>query len=117
MKKLMLAMMLAVCALVMVGCNKGKSADEKKTPEQIKQEVAKMDQAQIQNTIENYKKAIADKTAQLEKKAAELTKIPPAELLTGSDNAKKIQGEVDALKTSISKLQANMAAYAEGLKK
>ncbi len=116
MKKLMLAMVMAMAALVMAGCS-GSQADENKTPEQIKQEVAKMDQAQIQNTIENYKKAIADKTAQMEKKAQELTKIPPAELLTGSDKAKKIQGEVDALKTSISKLQANMAAYAEGLKK
>ena len=116
MKKLMLAMMMAVCALVLAGCS-GSQADENKTPEQIKQEVAKMDTAQIQATIENYKKAIADKTAQMEKKAEELTKIPPAELLTGSDKAKKIQGEVDALKTSISKLQANMAAYAEGLKK
>ena len=116
MKNLMLAMVMAMAALVMAGCS-GSQADENMTPEQIKQEVAKMDQAQIQNTIENYKKAIADKTAQMEKKAQELTKIPPAELLTGSDKAKKIQGEVDALKTSISKLQANMAAYAEGLKK
>ena len=116
MKKLMLAMMMAVCALVLAGCS-GEAADENKTPEQIKQEVAKMDQAQIQNTIENYKKAIADKTTKMESKAEELTKIPPAELLTGSDNAKKLQGEIATLKESISKLQANMAAYAEGLKK
>ena len=117
MKKLMLAMMLAVCALVMVGCNKGKSADEKKTPEQIKQEVAKMDAKDIQATIENYKKAIADKTTKMESKAEELTKIPPAELLTGSDKAKGLQGEIGALKDSIAKLEKNMAAYAEGLKK
>lgn len=116
MKKLMLAMMMAVCALVLAGCS-GSQADENKTPEQIKQEVAKMDQAQIQKTIENYKNAIADKTAQMEKKAEELSKVPPAELLTGSDNAKKLQGEIGALKDSIAKLEKNMAAYAEGLKK
>ena len=114
MKKLMLAMAMLMAALVMVGC--GSKADENKTPEEIKQEVAKMDTAQIQATIENYKKAIADKTAQMEKKAEELSKVPPAELLTGSDNAKKLQGEIGALKDSIAKLEKNMAAYAEGLK-
>ena len=114
MKKLMLAMMMAVCALVLAGCS-GSQADENKTPEQIKQEVAKMDQAQIQKTIENYKNAIADKTAQMEKKAQELTKIPLTEQL--GDKAKGLQGEIGTLKDQISKLQANMAAYAEGLKK
>ena len=116
MKKLMLAMVMALCALVMVGCgDKGAKVDESKTPEQIKQEVAKMDQAQIQKTIENYKNAIADKTAQMEKKAQELTKIPLTEQL--GDKAKGLQGEIGTLKDQISKLQANMAAYAEGLKK
>ena len=114
MKKLMLAMMMAVCALVLAGCS-GSQADENKTPEQIKQEVAKMDTAQIQATIENYKNAIADKTAQMEKKAEELTKIPLTEQL--GDKAKGLQGEIGTLKDQISKLQANMAAYAEGLKK
>ena len=116
MKKLMLAMMMAVCALVLAGCS-GSQADENKTPEQIKQEVAKMDTAQIQATIENYKKAIADKTAQLEKKKEELAKIPPADLLTGGDKVKAIKEETEKLTTSIDKLQKNMAAYAEGLKK
>ena len=105
MKKLVLFMAVAVAALMLAGCSK---ADENKTPDQIKQEVAKMDAKDIQATIEEYQKAIADKTAELTK---EMSKLKPEEALKGGNE------KTAELKKSIEKLNANMAAYAEGLKK
>ena len=115
MKKLMLAMVMAMAALVMAGCGDGKKADESKSPETIKQEVAKMDAADIQKTVANYQAAIEKKTAELNKKADELKQIPLTEMM--GDKAKKIQGDMAEITKSIDKLKTNMAAYAEGLKK
>ena len=112
MKKLMLFMAVAVAALMLAGCSK---ADENKTPDQIKQEVAKMDAKDIQAVIDDYKKAIEEKTADLQKETAKLKELKLDEL-TG-DKAKSIKDNMANLSESIKKLEANMAAYAEGLKK
>ncbi len=112
MKKLMLLMAVAVASLMLAGCSK---ADENKTPEQIKQEVAKMDAKDIQAVIDDYQKAIAAKKADLEKEAAKLKELKLEEL-TG-DKAKSIKDNMANLTKSIDKLSANMAAYADGLKK
>ena len=113
MKKLMLFAAMAAAATLMFGC--GSKADENKTPEQIKQEVAKMDASDIQAIIADYQEAIAAKQADLEKEAAKLKELKPTELL--GDKAKDIKANMEGLTTSLKKLQANMAAYAEGLKK
>ncbi|MCI5779608.1 MAG: hypothetical protein MR051_07345 [Lentisphaeria bacterium] len=113
MKKLMLAMAMLMAALVMVGC--GSKVDENKTPEQIKQEVAKMDAAEIQAVVADYQKAIEAKTADLKKEGEKLKGLSLSEM-TG-DKAKAIKDNMAGLTKSIDKLKANMAAYAEGLKK
>ena len=111
MKKMMLFAAIAAAAMLF-GCSK---ADENKTPEQIKQEVAKMDAAEIQAVIADYQKAIEAKTADLKKEADKLKELKPAELL--GDKAKDIKTNMEGLTKSLDKLKANMAAYAEGLKK
>ena len=113
MKKLMLAVTVLATALIMVGC--GSKADENKTPEQIKQEVTKMDAASIQAVIADYQKAIEAKSAELQKEADKLKELKPEEML--GDKAKSIKDNMAGLSQSIDKLKANMQAYAEGLKK
>ena len=113
MKKLMLALTVLATALIMVGC--GSKADENKTPEQIKQEVATMDAASIQAVVADYQKAIEAKSAELQKESDKLKELKPEEML--GDKAKAIKDNMAALGKSIDKLKANMEAYAEGLKK
>ncbi len=101
-----------VAAGMLAGC--GSSVDENKTPEQIQQEIASWDAAKIQKVIDEYKKAIEEKAAELAAKTDELKEIPLKDML--SDKAKGIQGEIAEITKSLDKLKDNMAAYAEGLK-
>ena len=101
-----------VAAGMLAGC--GSSVDENKTPEQIKQEIASWDAAKIQKVIDEYSKAIAEKTSELSAKTAELKEIPLTEML--GDKAKGLQGDIAEITKSLDKLKDNMAAYAEGLK-
>lgn len=52
-----------VAAGLLAGC--GSSVDENKTPEQIRQEIASWDSAKIQKAVDEYTKAIAAKTEEL----------------------------------------------------
>lgn len=101
-----------VAAGILVGC--GSSVDENKTPEEIKQEIANWDAAKIQKVIDEYAKAIEEKTRELAAKTDELKEIPLTEML--GEKAKGIQGQIAEITKSIGKLKDNMAAYAEGLK-
>ena len=87
-----------VAAGLLAGC--GSSVDENKTPEQIRQEIASWDSAKIQKAVDEYTKAIAAKTEELNAALAKVKDLSPQELI----------GE------SLKKLKDNMAAYAEGLK-
>ena len=106
MKKLFLFAMMCGAMFVLAGC--GQQAD------QIKTEVQSMSAADIQAKVDAYKKAIEAKSAELKAEGEKLAKIPLTEQL--GDKAKGIQANMGTLKDSISKLTANMNAYAEGLK-
>ncbi len=110
MKKLLLAM-LCGCALFVAGC--GKSADENKTPAEIKAEVASMSKEDIQEMVEVYKAAIAEKEAEISKVAAEIAKIPITEQM--GEKAKELRGKTEELGVSVKRLTENMKAYIEGL--
>lgn len=69
----------------------------------------------IKATVENYKKAIEAKTAELKIEAEKLSKIPLLEQF--GDEAKSIKGEMSKISDSLKKLQANMKAYVDGLDK
>ena len=113
MKKLLI-LALAICGMLfMAGCGDG--VDESKTPEQIKSEVANMSVADIEAMAAKYQKAIAKKTAELEVEVKKLADIPLTEQL--GDEAKKLRGNIDELKTSLEKLKANLDAYLAGMKK
>ncbi|MBO4492522.1 MAG: hypothetical protein J5944_14325 [Lentisphaeria bacterium] len=113
MKKLILAMTMLATALVMTGC--GNKADENKTPEQIKQEVTKMDASEIQSVIADYQKAIEEKTAELQKETEKLKGLDLSEV--AGEKGKAIKDNMAELSKSIDKLKANMEAYAESQKK
>ena len=68
-----------VAAGMLTGC--GSSVDENKTPEEIRQEIADWDAAKIQKVIDEYSKAIAEKTSELAAKTDELKEIPLTEML------------------------------------
>lgn len=101
-----------VAAGMLTGC--GSSVDENKTPEEIRQEIADWDAAKIQKVIDEYSKAIEEKSAEFAAKADELKEIPLKDML--GDKAKGIQGEMAEITKSLGKLKDNMAAYVEGLK-
>ena len=108
-------MSLLVAALALglfVGC--GQKVDENKTPEQIKQEVAKMDTAQIQKQIDAYSDAIKAKSAELQVETEKMAKIPLTQML--GDEAKSLQGKIAESTKSLDKLKANLEAYTQGLK-
>lgn len=111
MKKHLVLLAAAVLGMgILAGCG---GADENKSPEAIKAEVAKMDRAAIEGKIKEYEAAIVKKTAELDKVKAEIAKIPFLEQ-TG-DKAKKLQAQLTELAGSISKLGNAKAAYASGL--
>ena len=110
MKKLLLAM-LCGCALFVAGC--GKSADENKTPAEIKAEVSSMSKEDIQEMVDVYKAAIAEKEAEISKVAAEIAKIPITEQM--GEKAKELRGKTEELTASVKRLTENMKAYIEGL--
>ena len=101
-----------VAAGLLAGC--GSSADEHKTPEQIRQEIASGDSAKIQKAVDEYTKAIAAKTEELNAALAKVKDLSPQELL--GDKGRQLKAEADKIGESLKKLQDHMAAYAEGLK-
>ena len=113
MKKILMLIALLCGALMLAGC--GDKVDESKTPEQIREEIQNMDLDEIRAVIEDYQKAIEKKAAELKKEVDKLAAIPLTEQL--GDEAGKLRDGIRDIKDSLEKLQANMAAYAEGLKK
>ena len=112
--KKMIALLLAalmICAMF-TGC--GEKADENKTPEQIKSEVASWDAARIEKQIEVYKKAIEEKSKELAKVMDQIKEIPLQEQL--GEKAKDLRAQADEIGKSLGKLKDNMAAYVDGLK-
>lgn len=113
MKKLLMLAMLVCGALMLAGC--GSNVDENKTPEQIRAEIQDLDMEKIQAIVADYQKAIEKKAAELKAEVEKLAAIPLTEQL--GEEAKKIRGNLEDITKSLDKLKANMAAYAEGLKK
>lgn len=112
--KKMLMLLGIVCGVVfLAGCGDTK-VDENKSPEQIKQEVAKMDVSDIQKTVAAYQAEIAKKADALKVEGDKLSKIPLTQQF--GDEAKGIRANMDTIKTSIDKLTKNLEAYQDGLK-
>lgn len=111
MKKLFVMALVLCGALFFAGC--GSNVDENKTPEQIREEVATMSVEEIGGIITEYQEAIAAKVAELEAEAAKLEGMSAAELF--GEEGLSIAEKVEELTASIEKLEANVAAYSEGL--
>ena len=113
MKKMLMMLGIVCGALFFAGCGDAK-VDENKTPDEIKQEVAKMSTSDIQKMVEAYKAEIEKKAEALKAEGDKLSKIPLTQQL--GDEANGIRANMDSLKASLDKLQKNLNAYAEGLK-
>jgi len=113
MKKLTL-MFAGACVAVglLAGC--GSSVDENKTPDQIKQEISGWDSSKIQKSVDEYKKAIEVKTAELNAELAKIKALAPQDLL--NDTGRKLKENTDKIGESLGKLKANLSVYAEELK-
>lgn len=97
---------------VLIGCGSG-GVDSNKTVAQITQEVQNMDLSQIQSKIDQYKKAIEAKSAELEPLMAELKKIPVTEML--GEDAKKIKADMEEVKNAVSTLKQKLDVYVKAL--
>ena len=113
MKKILLSLSVAMLTVGMLtGC--GEKADENKTPEQIKSEVAGWDAARIEKQVAVYKKAIEEKSRELAKVMDQIKEIPLQEQL--GEKAGDLRAQADKIGKSLDKLKDNMAAYVDGLK-
>lgn len=114
MKKLTLMLAGAcVAAGLLAGCG-GNSVDENKTPAQIKQEIKGWDSTRIQKSIDDYKKAIEAKTAELNAELAKVKELAPQDLL--SDAGRELKTNTDKIGESLGKLKDNLEVYMEELK-
>ena len=104
--------LLAVCALLLLGC--GKKADEDKPISEVKAEAEKMDTGQLRAMALAYKDSMTAKRADIEKVVAQLKEIPITEML--SDDAKGLKTDIDELSKSLSALKERFQIYYNKLK-
>jgi uncharacterized lipoprotein YehR (DUF1307 family) len=113
MKKVILYLLAVALCLTLPCCGK-KGADETKTIDQIKAEVAKMDVAKLRSTALSYKNTIVSKQADLEKISAQLKTISPTELL--GEKATQLKTQLANIEKSISALKERFEIYYDKLK-
>ena len=87
MKKIACMLALLTGVLMLAGCGDN-GVDENKSPEQIKQEVSSMDQAEISKMVELYTAEIEKKSVELKAEADKLSNIPLTSMF--GDEAKGI---------------------------
>jgi hypoxanthine phosphoribosyltransferase len=110
-KMLSLYVLLAITATAFIGCGKKGGVDTTKPISEVKAEAEKMNVQQLREIALKYKNAIAEKTKEVEKLTA---KIKPTELL--SNETKKIQADINNIKTSIDSLTERFKVYYNTLK-
>jgi len=110
-KMLSLYVLLALIAAALVGCGKKGGVDTTKPISEVKAEAEKMNVQQLREIALKYKNAIAEKTKEVEKLTAQ---IKPTELL--SNETKKIQADINNIKTSVDSLTERFKIYYNALK-
>ncbi len=91
------------------------TADEKASVDQLKTEAAKMDEATLKTSAENYSKAITDKQAELDKIMEDLKSLPPAEMI--GDKAVAAKDKMAELTASVNALKERMQVFVDELQK
>lgn len=94
-------------------CGCGEKVNENKPVAEVKAEAAKMDAKQLEAKVEACKKFIEGQKAEVEKVMAKIKEIPLTEML--GDKAKNLKAEADKIGESISKVSAQLEAYAKEL--
>jgi len=110
-KTLMCILVAALLASV-AGC--GSKTDESKPIAEVKAEAEKMDIAQLRSMAMQYKDAVVEKKAQVEKLTGDLKNIPLAKML--GEEAKSIKSEIDTVTKSLSALNERLNVYYGKLK-
>lgn len=101
-----------VAAALFTGC--GNNVDENKTPEQIRAEITNWDSSKLQKAVDDYTKAIAAKTEELNAALAKVKDLSAQDLL--GDKGRQLKADADEIEKSLEKLKENMEVYAESLK-
>ncbi len=109
-KKISFYFLIVLCVFALSACGK-KGVDASKAISDVKAEAEKMDVSQLRQMALKYKDAILDKAKEAEKLMA---KIKPADML--SDEAKKIQADVDDLNKAVKALTERFNVYYDNLK-
>ena len=104
--------LLVLCSLVLLGCSQ--KADENKSISEVKAEAEKMDINQLRSMAMKYKEAITAKGNEIEKLAAKLKNIPPAEMT--DTKAKEITEGINKINQSMSALNEKLMIYHNKLK-
>lgn len=105
-------LVLALMALIS-GCGGSDAIDENKPVDQVAAEAAAMGQAELQQMVDKYEAAIADKAAEVDELKAKIKEIPLKELL--GDEAKTLKGDLEGIVSSLGKLKDQMAVYSKEL--
>ena len=106
-KGLILVVVVALTAIMVVGCGAG--ASENKPIAEVRQEAQTMDVSQLTRMVAKYQKAIEAKKPELQKFQAKLKAIPISEIM-GKDAA-VIKKEITAVAKSIKALTDRMKVY------
>ena len=113
MKRMMGALAGAFLAAGML-CGCGESVDENKPIAEVQAEAAKLDAKQLEAKIEACKKFLDEKKKEADALAKKIGEIPLKDML--GDEAKNLKQEASKIAESVSKVTAQMDAYAKELK-
>ncbi len=120
MRKVVLAISLLMCVLLVQSCGKkggsgSQKADENKSVAEIKAEAAKMDVEQLRSLALKYKDALMAKQDEIKKFTDTLAKIPITEKL--GKEAQALTADISNLSKSVNALKERFQIYYDEIKK
>lgn len=107
-------LLFAFLTVIVFGCSGG-GVDENKPLSEIKAEAQDMSVKNLQNIIEKYKSAMAEKKKEIDALSEKIKEIPLKEML--GEEAKLLRKESGELKDSLKALKDRMNLYIAELKK
>jgi peptidoglycan hydrolase CwlO-like protein len=109
---LVLALVMTVFAFS--GCGGGQKVDADKPMDQVVAEAQKMTVNDLQNTINNYQRAIEARKADIMALEQKIKQIPVTQLL--GEEAKELKADLSEITERIGKLTERLKVYANELK-
>lgn len=104
---------LAVCMTLLSGCG-GEGLDEEKSIEQVTAEAAEMSREKLQKMVDQYKRAVAERQADVEALHTKLKELSISDLM--GEKAKALKTKLSDLTTSLNTLKDHLTVYTEQVK-